>query len=32
MENGFGSEKSRGVDTSEVAGAEAVVGTMEEKR
>ena len=32
MENGFGSEKSRGIDTGEVAGAEAMVGAMEEKR
>lgn len=31
MENGFGSEKTRGVDTSEVAGAEAMVGTMEDE-
>lgn len=31
VENGFGSEKTRGVDTSEVAGVEAMVGTMEKR-
>ena len=31
MENGFGSEETRGVDTSEVAGAEVLVGSMEKR-
>lgn len=32
MENGLGSEKTRGVDSSEVAGAEVTMGSTEEKR